>query len=157
MPEPPDDHKSGDLVLRSPTSSQTSSTQSVSGTDPSIVRDFLEIAKQEIQIRQQELELQKQEKSDAHEYAKLALTEQASDRKDTRQHRQTARRDKMIVGLCAMLILGTFIVIMLYMGYERIAFEIVKDLGLVAVGAFGGAAYQRVRKTESDKDDGGGS
>ena len=153
MPDPPDDQKSDSLVPRSPTTNQASPTQSVSGTDPAIVRDFLDIARQEIQIRQQELELQKQEKSDAHEYAKLALAEQVSDRKDTRQHRQTARRDKMIGGLVAMVVLASFIIILLYMGYERIAFEIVKVLGLLAVGAFGGAAYQRSRKKDPDKDD----
>lgn len=154
MPDPPDDQKSDELVPLSPTTNPASPpTQTVSGTDPSIVRDFLEIAKQEIQIRQQELELQKQEKSDAHEYAKLALAEQAGDRKDTRQHQQTARRDKMIGGLVATLVLAAFIIILLYMGYERIAFEIVKDLGLLVVGAFGGAAYQRLRKKDQDEDD----
>ena len=155
MPDPPDDEKRDDLVPRSPTTNPATPTQSVSGTDPSIVRDFLEVAKQEILVRQQELELQKQEKSDAHEYAKLALHAQAVDRTDVRRHQQTARRDKLIGGLFAMLILGAFIIALLYMGHERLAFEIVKDLGLVAVGIFGGAAYQRQKKTDPDNKDEG--
>lgn len=105
-----------------------------------------------MELRQQELDIQRQEKADAHEYAKLALQAQASDLSDQRGFKQRDRRDKMGFALCGIVLLGAFLLITLYMGYERIAFEVVKDLGLLIVGGYGGYSYGTSRKRQQDDD-----
>lgn len=144
MADPPkdDDDK---LVPRSPTVNPSTPTTSISDVDPSIIRDFIEVTKRDLELRQQELDIQRQAKADAHEYAKLALQAQARDRTDERGYKQRSRRDKMVFAVCGIVLLGAFLLITLKMGYERIAFEVVKDLGLL-IERVGQTVYVRLAR-----------
>ncbi len=153
MADPPNDDEQNKLVTRVSTTSSTSPpTQSVSGTDPAILREFLEVAKRDIEIRQQELELQRQEKANTHEYAKLALNAQVLDKKDERKDRRSERLEKMVFALVSTIVLAAFLIISVYMGHEQIALDAIKNLGLIIISGYGG--YQYAARKFSKSSDG---
>jgi hypothetical protein len=141
MADPPRDERS-ELAPRPPTSNPTTSaTSSVSGTDPAILREFLDVAKRDIEIRQQEVELQRQEKANTYEYSKLALDAQVADRKDERKDKRSERLEKMGFALAGAIVLAAFMVTSMYMGHEQVALEAMKNLGLILIAGYGGYQY----------------
>ena len=141
-----------DKLARNPPQAPAARTQSTSGTDPAIIREFIDLAKADIEIRQQEVEIKRQEKANAHEFSLASLEAQKTDRSEERTYKQTGRRDKLIGVLVGIVILGAFIIITLQMGYKDVALEIVKDLGIVVVAGYGGYAYGKNRKPPSDNE-----
>jgi hypothetical protein len=157
MDDPHDDDAQSKIISRQPVLPPPappvpSTTSSVSGLDASTLREFLEIAKRDIEIRQQEIDLQRQEKANSHEYSKLALDAQVTDRQDDRKDKRSARLEKMGFALAGSILLAALLVTSMYMGHEQIALEGMKGLGLVLIAGYGGYQYAARKFSKSDSE-----
>lgn len=116
--------------------------------DVDILREMIYLQREQATAKQEEIEIEKQrvaneakQAENAHEYALTALKAMAEDRKDIRATGQTGRRDKLKVGVLAGIAIVILACFAMYLDKDEIAFEVVKTIGLVAIGAFGGYSY----------------
>jgi hypothetical protein len=147
---PPNDQNKDDALARPAESESPSRTTSISGPDPTIIREFFELQAREIEVRQEEINLQKLERGNAHEYAKLSLDAQAKDRKDSRDHGKTERRDRLVFAAVIVLVLVAFVIIAIQLNQVEVAKELVKNVALITGGALAGYSYGS-RKSKDGK------
>ncbi len=150
MSSPPSDERNNALVP-STSSESAKPTTTTSGPDPALIKEFFQLQEREIEVRQEEINLQKLERGNAHEYAKLALDAQAADRKDSRNHGKSERRDRLVFAGIVILILVSFVILAIYMNQVELAKELIKNVALLAAGALAGYSYGS-RKKEKPSD-----
>lgn len=150
MSNPPDEEERG--LARQPTASPNPPTITThSGIDPALFQKLLQVAEREAEVRLEELSVEKQGRADAHEYAKLALNAQVQDRKDTREHGKSERRDKMYFAGGAIIVFGVLMIILIQLGQVELAKQIATHFGALLAGVFGGYNYG-VRKGKDKKE-----
>jgi len=97
-------------------------------------------------VWQQEISTQKQKAEYMHEFSLKNLEALARDKEDYRAHHKTDRRDRMFFATLIIICLIGFLIASMYLGQAEIAKDIVKALGLLIVGAFGGYNYGARKK-----------
>ena len=148
MSSPPSDDRNAIVPATSTASDSAKPTTTTSGPDPALIREFFQLQEREIEVRQEEINLQKLERGNAHEYAKLALDAQAVDRKDSRNHGKSERRDRLIFAGIVILILVGFVITAVYLNQVELAKELVKNVALLAAGALAGYSYRSSKSKE---------
>lgn len=152
MSSPPDEGERG--LAGQPTASPSPPTVTTrSGLEPALFQKLLEVAEREAEVRLEEINVEKQSRADAHEYAKLALNAQVEDRKDTRDHGKSERRDRMYFAGGAILVFATLMIILIQLGQVELAKQIATHLGALIAGVFGGYNYG-VRRGKDKKESG---
>jgi hypothetical protein len=112
-------------------------------------RQFLANQAQELALRSKELDLRKTELQHNSQFAEAALTAQAKDRVDERQHKRSAARERMIFGAIVLVVLIAFAAYALYLNKDAIVIELVKIIGPFVVGAAGGYYVGKSRQPPS--------
>ena len=117
-----------------------------------VIEKWLENQTKEIETRQLEVDLQKQTDNHNFEYAKTALSAQATDSESQRIHAsQRHKRNLIFAGFMAAALIS-FLVYSLYSGKDQVALELIRAAVFIATGGAGGYALG-VRKTQNSKVD----
>ncbi|MDQ3001431.1 MAG: hypothetical protein M3Y08_09235 [Fibrobacterota bacterium] len=108
---------------------------------------------QELDVRTQELQLQKQKDQNQYQFALAALEAQRGDRDSERAHiRRIAKGAIGLVCLALILLSGT-IAACIFTGNASLAVEILKGLGYLIAGGFGGWGIGRKGSKKDDSAD----
>jgi hypothetical protein len=105
---------------------------------PALMELFLKNQAEEIAIRREELELRKREMDANFRYADHALSVQADDVRNAREHRRQHRRDLWMTALAVLLILFGFFAWCLWIGKDGFASELLKAVLYAGTGGAGG-------------------
>ena len=114
-----------------------------------VIEKWLENQTKEIETRQLEVDLQKQTDNHNFEYAKTALSAQATDSESKRIHASQRHKRTLIFAGFMAAALVSFLVYSLYSGKDQVALELIKGAILIASGGAGGYALG-VRKTREE-------
>ncbi len=117
------------------------------------MREFIELQKEQVSIRREEISLDKQQVENTHQYALRNLDAQVADRESARKFGTSGRRDRLMLSGVLMFLLISFVGVAMYLNKDQIALEIIKGVGLLAAGAFGGYSYgsRKPKNTKSEE------
>jgi hypothetical protein len=119
---------------------------------PATIEQLVENQAKELELRAQELSLQKQEDDHGFEFGKKALEAQIDDRRMQRDHNRLMQRGQyVLVAFLSILVFG-IIVTALALNKESIASEIIKAVGYMTAGGFGGYGLRKKEITRQSSD-----
>ena len=122
-----------------------------------LFREFLKLQSDEIGLKKQQFELSSQEQRDGHEYAKLALNAQATDRNGVREHQgKQSNKAYLFIGFLVLIFL-VFCGFCIHSGKEDIVKEMGQTLVMIVGSGAGGYAICLGRMKKSEKQDDGSS
>lgn len=114
---------------------------------PATIAQLVENQSKELELRAQELSLQRQADSHGFEFGKKALEAQIDDRRMQRDYSQQMQRSQhYLVSFLALLVFG-IITAALFLNKEAIASEIIKAVGYMTAGGFGGYGLRKKEKS----------
>jgi hypothetical protein len=119
---------------------------------PELIRLFLENQGKEIAVRADEIALRQRQLVNAHEFSQKSLEAQAQDRRETRQGRRTARRDRLLFAGFVIVVVAGFVVYALSIGKEQFAIEALRQIGYVSAGVLTGYAIRALREPPKPPD-----
>jgi hypothetical protein len=120
---------------------------------PASLDRFLTVQEKEIALREKELEHSTQSRAFAHEYALEALKAQTKDREGIRHHESNSA--KVLYIFASGLIVGLFILFGFAIKFnkDQIVMEILKIIGYMGAGIFGGYSWGRIGKDAPSSED----
>lgn len=105
---------------------------------PELIQKFFDFQEKDIQLKGAQLELQKQKDSNSYEFAKAALSARNSDASAIRLHQHSILNSVLRFIAFMVLVFVAFMIYCLHSGNQEIAMQIIKGIGLIATGGFGG-------------------
>lgn len=112
---------------------------------------FLDNQTRELALKAQELELEKQREQNNTELSRAALEAQERDRAHERDSRRNERKDRHKAALGFLLIIAVLIGAAIYLGAKDIGIELIKSVGLLVAGAFGGYGYAKSKPQQDEE------
>jgi len=120
---------------------------------PELIDKWLDNQNQQIEAKARETELAFQQDKHSFEFATLSIASQERDREAARVCARKTRQDSFWLIGVLVLILATLLGLALWLSKDAVALEIIKDIGLLFGGAFGGYGYGKSKSRDKSPDD----
>ncbi len=119
---------------------------------PETIGQLVENQTKELELRAQELALQKQQDDHGFEFSKKALDAQLEDRKTQRDHNKHMQHSLYyLIGFLSVMVVA-IVITSLWLNKEAIAIEIIKAVGYMLAGGFGGYGVSKKKGKQQSSD-----